>query len=54
MIYITEYWNEKQAVLDDWNLTLLLERREARKEEGEAFVPYIFRRKPWERILIGF
>lgn len=42
VIYITEYWNEKQAVLDDWNLTLLLERREARKEEGEAFVPYIF------------
>ena len=36
------YWNEKQAVFDDWNLTLLLERREARKEEGEAFVPYIF------------
>lgn len=42
VIYITEYWNEKQAVLDDWNLTLLLERREARKEEGEALVPYIF------------
>lgn len=34
VIYITEYWNEKQAVFDDWNLTLLLERREARKEEG--------------------
>ena len=42
VIYITEYWNEKQAVFDDWNLTLLLERREARKEEGEALVPYIF------------
>ena len=42
VIYITEYWKEKEAVFDDWNLTLLLERREARKEEGEALVPYIF------------
>ena len=42
VIYITEYWKEKDAVFDDWNLTLLLERREARKEEGEALVPYIF------------
>ena len=26
----------------DWNLSLFLDGREARKEEGEAFVPYLF------------
>ena len=42
VIYITDYWNEQKDIVADWNMTLLLERREAREKEGEAFVPYIF------------
>ena len=42
VIYITDYWNEQKDIVADWNMTLLLERQEAREKEGEAFVPYIF------------
>lgn len=42
VIYITDYWNEQKDIVADRNMTLLLERREAREKEGEAFVPYIF------------
>ena len=41
-LYYRVLERDKMTVFDDWNLTLLLERREARKEEGEAFVPYLF------------
>ena len=42
VIYITDYWNEQKDIVADWNMTLLLERQEAREKRGEAFVPYIF------------
>ena len=42
LLYITDYWDEKVTGLDEWNMTLLLERKEARKPEGEQVVPYLF------------
>lgn len=42
LIYITDYWNTEMPEMDDWNLTLLLERREVRKRENEALIPYLF------------
>lgn len=58
ILYITDYWDKKMAVTEDWNLTLLLERREARKSEGEWIVPYLFAPETLgedvDRILTGY
>ena len=42
LIYITNYWKGEVPEMDGWNLTLLLERREARKTENELLLPYLF------------
>lgn len=58
ILYITNYWNKKRLVIDEENITLLLERREARETEGEAMVPYLFSPetlgKDLDRILTGY
>lgn len=58
MLYITDYWDEKVTEMDEWNLTLLLERKEARKPEGEQIIPYLFAPETLgedvDRILTGY
>lgn len=58
LLYITDYWDEKVTGLDEWNMTLLLERKEARKPEGEQVVPYLFSPETLgedvDRILTGY
>lgn len=59
LLYITNYWDKKMSVIDnDWETTLLLERREARKAEGEWIVPYLFAPETLgedvDRILTGY
>lgn len=58
ILYITDYLDKKIPVFDDWNMTLLLERREARKTEGEWVVPYLFAPETLgedvDRILTGY
>ena len=58
LLYITDYWDEKVAGQDEWNMTLLLERKEARKTEGEQVVPYLFATETLgedvDRILTGY
>ena len=58
LLYITDYWDGKVTGLDEWNMTLLLERKEARKPEGEQVVPYLFAPETLgedvDRILTGY
>lgn len=58
LFYITDYLDKKMTVPDSWNMTLLLERREARKAEGEWVVPYLFAPETLgedvDRILTGY
>lgn len=58
LIYITDYWNVEISEMDGWNLTLLLERREARKTENELLIPYLFAPetlgKDVDRIMTGY
>lgn len=58
LLYITDYWDEKVTGLDTWEMTLLLERKEARKTEGEQIVPYLFSPETLgedvDRILTGY
>lgn len=58
ILYITDYLDKKTTVSDDWNMTLLLERKEARKTEGEWVVPYLFAPETLgedvDRILTGY
>ena len=58
LLYITDYWDGKVTGFDEWNMTLLLERKEARKPEGEQVVPYLFGPETLgedvDRILTGY
>ena len=58
LLYITDYWDGKMTGLDEWNMTLLLEWKEARKPEGEQVVPYLFAPETMgedvDRILTGY
>ena len=58
LLYITDYWDGKVTGFDEWNMTLLLERKEARKPEGEQVVPYLFAPETLgedvDRILTGY
>lgn len=58
IFYIADYWDEKQVRWDGWNMTLLLERKEARKTEGEWVVPHLFAPETLgedlDRILTGY
>lgn len=58
LLYITDYWDKKVTGLDGWNMTLLLERKEARKPEGEQVIPYLFAPETLgedvDRILTGY